>query len=108
MMNTLEHEKFHISHNHNSKKSKNIAGLLEEVEVLMQQMSSPNFKKATYSYKRGVAGYLQDSLELLNNNGGYKEFDDVFENASSLLRTIKGVKYTPEYSYMNGGRWINF
>ena len=102
MMNTLEHEKFHISHKGDPHPN-TAAYYKEEVEVLMQQMSSPNFKKATNSYQRGVAGYLQGSLVKLYESlpGGKSSkdfFKKVMERASIPLERA-GVNYAPRETF---------
>ena len=73
MMSTMRHEKYHFD-----MKGK---GENEEVQVIMKQIESPEFRKTTGEYKRNTMLYLQDSLIKL-----YKisptQFDKYINKAS--------------------------
>jgi len=96
MMSTLKHEKYHFDMKGYNKD--------EEVQVIMRQIESSEFKKTTLEYKKNVMLYLQNELIKLckdRQNLFYKHID----KASKYLHKY-GEKYIPQY--INGGNEITF
>lgn len=76
----------------------------EEVQVIMKQIESPEFRKTTGEYKRNIMLYLQDSLIKLKKLSP-TQFDKHIDKASKYLHKY-GEKYIPQY--INGGNEITF
>jgi len=96
MMSTMRHEKYHFDMKDRNKD--------EEVQVIMRQIESSEFKKTTLEYKKDVMLYLQNELIKLckdRQNLFYKHID----KASKYLHKY-GEKYIPQY--INGGNEITF
>ena len=96
MMSTMRHEKYHFDMKDHDKD--------EEVQVIMRQIESSEFKKTTLEYKKNVMLYLQNELIKLckdRQNLFYKHID----KASKYLHKY-GEKYIPQY--INGGNEITF
>ena len=96
MMSTLKHEKYHFDMKGYNKD--------EEVQVIMRQIESSEFKKTTLECKKNVMLYLQNELIKLckdRQNLFYKHID----KASKYLHKY-GEKYIPQY--ISGGNEITF
>jgi len=87
MMSTLRHEKYHTELKGND--------FEEEVNVIMKEMQSPDFKKTTKSFQDGACGYLQETLGNLYKISEEK-YNKYIEKASSLLEQY-GANGIPNY-----------
>ena len=96
MKSTLSHEYFHTELK--GKRSD------EEVQVIIKQMQTYDFRKTTQSFKNGISGYLQEQLKELyrKNNNLYNKY---IEEASKLLKA-NGANGPP--TYINGGNDVQF